>query len=54
MPMALWLSIGHREKDMLAAVNISWIATSTTRGNPAPPYSGSAETAVQPLVAYCW
>ena len=39
MSMAPWVSSGHSENAMLAAVIISWIAIPTSHGNPPPPYS---------------
>ena len=48
MLMAPWVSSGHSDHDMHAAVNISSTARPTRWGNPPPPYSGSIDSAPQP------
>ena len=42
------VNIGQREKDMLADVTISPMATPTSQGNSAPPYSAGNGAAFQP------
>ena len=48
MSTAPWVSIGHSENAMLAAVIISCIATPTSHGKPPPPYSTGNGTAGHP------
>ncbi len=52
MSMAPWVSNGHSEKPMFAAVNVSCIATPTNHGNPPPPYSAGNGTAGHPASTY--
>ena len=46
--MAPWVSSGHKENAMFAAVIISWMAMPTSHGKPPPPYSVGNGTAGQP------
>ena len=46
--MAPWVSSGHRENAMLAAVIISCMAMAVSHGKPPPPYSAGKGTACQP------